>query len=286
MKIIDPHLHLFDLTKGDYHWLKADNPPTWPDKEQINQDFLEDDLQLSSNVELAGFVHIEAGFDNNEPWREIQWLQSVCQKPFRSVACLDITLSPQIFALHLSKLLAFDSVVGCRYILDDEAAILLSKTHVQNNLKRLAQHQLSFDAQLSLRDNDSVQALINILTSIPELTIIINHGGWPSADRSNSDYKHWLTNIEALAKFPQCAIKCSGWEMTDRQYKQAWLCNVIEDCLTYFGDDRVMLASNFPLCLFTREYAVLWQSYCDRTGLSQQQLAAVIYKNSYNWYKF
>jgi predicted TIM-barrel fold metal-dependent hydrolase len=286
MKIIDPHLHLFDLTKGDYHWLKANNQPLWPDKARINRNFSESDLQLSSNLELAGFVHIEAGFDNNKPWREIQWLQSVCKMPFRSVACIDLTLSPQLFTFHLKQLLTFKSVVGCRYILDEEAVTLLKNTQVQNNLRLLAQHKLSFDAQLILNDNKSVQALINVLKDIPELRVIINHAGWPSVDESNTEYNHWLTNIRSLAKFPQCAIKCSGWEMTDRRYKQAWVINIIDICFTHFGEGRVMLASNFPLCLFTRDYGVLWQNYCESTGFSQHLLASATYNTAHDWYKF
>ena len=147
MKIIDPHIHLFDLAKGDYHWLKASTPPLWSDKAIINKNFSESDLQLNSNAELAGFVHIEAGFNNNEPWREIQWLESVCQKRFRSVACIDITLSSEEFQYHLNKLLTFKSVVGCRHILDENTAALLADTQVQKNLARLSQYQLSFDAQ-------------------------------------------------------------------------------------------------------------------------------------------
>ncbi|MFT5756676.1 MAG: L-fuconolactonase [Alteromonadaceae bacterium] len=286
MKIIDPHLHLFDLTQGDYHWLKADNAPFWPDKAHINKNFFESDLKLNSSLELTGFVHIEAGFDNNEPWREIEWLQSVCQKSFRSVACIDITLSPQKFEHQLTKLLTFKSVVGCRYILDENAATLLLNTQVQENLTLLAQHQLSFDAQLALSDDESVRALIKLLKNIPELTVIIDHSGWPPANTNSTDYHHWLNNIKSLAHYRQCAIKCSGWEVTDRQYQQAWVINIIQDCFTFFGEKRIMLASNFPLCLFASDYSALWQSYYEHTGFSQQQLEAVLYKNAYNWYKF
>ena len=82
IKIIDPHLHLFDLKQGDYHWLKADNPPNWPDKNVINNTFDEQDLSLSPPLSLAGFVHIEAGFDNLQPWRELNYLQKSCPITF------------------------------------------------------------------------------------------------------------------------------------------------------------------------------------------------------------
>jgi len=278
MKIIDPHLHLFDLTKGDYHWLKADNPPLWPDKEKINQNFIEDNLQLKTNLSLAGFVHIEAGFNNEQPWREIQWLEQTCQKPFRSVAAIDITLTSKKFQKQLSKLLAFKSVVGCRYILDEQAVALLSNTQVQENLTLLAQHQLSFDAQLSLANDNNVQALIQ--------RIIINHAGWPPVDKKMSSFRLWLANIKRLAQYPQCAIKCSGWEMGNRTYQHTWLIDIIKHCLSCFGENRVMLASNFPLCLFYGDYADLWRLYCEDIGISIQHLELIGYNNAFHWYKF
>ena len=63
MKIIDAHLHLFDLQAGEYRWLSPDNPPFWPDKPVIAKNFSESDLVVSAPEQLSGFVHIEAGFD-------------------------------------------------------------------------------------------------------------------------------------------------------------------------------------------------------------------------------
>ena len=96
MKIIDPHVHLFDIAQGDYHWLKPDNSPFWSDKALINKTCVEGDLAFifetdlksepvfSSELELvlASFVHIEAGFDNKRPWRELNNLEATCKKTF------------------------------------------------------------------------------------------------------------------------------------------------------------------------------------------------------------
>ena len=46
MEIIDPHLHLFDLEQGNYDWLKPENPPAWPDKDQIRKNYSESDLNF------------------------------------------------------------------------------------------------------------------------------------------------------------------------------------------------------------------------------------------------
>ena len=72
-KIIDPHIHLFDLAKGQYQWLQTNNPPFWPDKHIIQKNFIEQDLKLNNNFSLEGIAHIEAGFDNESPIEEINF---------------------------------------------------------------------------------------------------------------------------------------------------------------------------------------------------------------------
>ncbi|WP_315980654.1 amidohydrolase family protein [Aliamphritea spongicola] len=55
------------------------------------------------------------------------------------------------------------------------------------------------------------------------------------------------------------SVKASGWEMQDRTFQPDQVSETVNILLEVFGERRVMLASNFPLCLFSREYAELWQ---------------------------
>ena len=70
---IDPHIHFFALNEGHYGWLKPANAPFWPDKKAIAKHTTEHMLYCASLGQLGGFVHIEAGFDNERPWREIDF---------------------------------------------------------------------------------------------------------------------------------------------------------------------------------------------------------------------
>lgn len=53
MKFIDPHIHLFNLALGQYQWLKPENPPFWPDKNIINNNFTESDLSTSDKWPIS-----------------------------------------------------------------------------------------------------------------------------------------------------------------------------------------------------------------------------------------
>ena len=271
MKIIDPHLHLFDLNQGEYSWLKPECPPFWSDKSLIAKNFSEHDLRLEESLTLAGFVHIEAGFNNQQPWREIAWLENTCKLPFRSVAMLDITLPKAEFLSQLDILKSYKSVVGIRYILDEEALTILSHKHCVTNLTTLAAYNLSFDLQMPIINTAAVDKLLTELTQIPALKICINHAGWPPQYdvkdnlRNSVEAKQWLLNLKRLASFDNIYIKCSGFEMIESNYSISWAHNIIHQCINAFGVSRVMLASNFPLNLFHGSYENTWFSYLSLT---------------------
>jgi len=291
-KLIDAHLHLFDLVQGDYHWLKEDNPPFWPNKSMISQNFNEQNLTVSPPFELGAFIHIEAGFDNQQPWREIAWLESHCQLPFKSVAAIDLTLNKNDFVQQVDKLLSYQSVIGCRHILDEQAENILQSKDIQYNLNYLATKQLSLDLQMAIADKGALNLLVNLLKKIPTLTVIIDHAGWPpypnegKFDSKSQEYTwhNWQAAIHTLSEFEQCAIKCSGWEIIDKNYTIEFLGKVIGSCIETFGDNRVMLASNFPLTLFNRSYDSLWQTYSG-LNFTSNQLTALMSANAAYWYR-
>jgi L-fuconolactonase len=282
-KIIDPHLHLFNLKKGDYAWLKPDNPPVWPDKHLINKNFVEADTVLQPPNQLAGFVHIEAGFDNQQPWREIDWLQQHCTLPFKSVAFADITATT--FAEHLDQLKQRTSVVGIRHILDEQAEEILSSPLIQQHFSLLAAMEFSFDAQLSLADCQAVERLISLANTHKAVRIIINHAGWAPTENNVNARKQWKLNLSKIAKCENIAIKLSGWEMSSRTWQPQHVAIVIQDCLTLLGETRVMLASNFPLCLFTMSYTELWNSYAELSEISAQHFEKITFSNAKSWYR-
>lgn len=197
-------------------------------------------------------------------------------------------------------------MVGCRHILDDCANAILNNKNTVTNLKKLADNQLSFDLQMPLADVNSVETLCLLLKDIPTLSVIINHAGFPpyffNVPASNSEnvlyceYKDWCSGLQMLSQFKQCAIKCSGWEMIERQYTPQWRNHIIEQCVTDFGINRVMLSSNFPLCLFSHSYQKIWQQYTQLYPLLDNQLSTQLVthqqrnqlclENAKHWYKF
>ena len=139
---------------------------------------------------------------------------------------------------------------------------------------------------MPLSDKKSVALLTRLLSALPTLTIIINHSGCPPKVLSSNAGKYWQKGLEQLSQFSQCAIKCSGFELVNRNYTLDWQNKIIQQCLLLFGTQRVMLASNFPLCLFTQSYNKFWQEISTSAEILNLPQSDLFYNNATYWYKF
>lgn len=293
--ITDPHLHLFDPQKGQYTWWQS---LSQPDRNVIARDFSISDLVLPSEFNLQGFVHIEAGFDNQASHKEVALIeQKVKQKveqqlehqvlhhPLKlgSIGCVDLTQPPAVFLQTLSELTYYNSVRGVRHILDDDGVSILNHEHCEKNLHTLSEHSLAFELQmpLSMAKNSSLalHLLLVLLDKLPCLKVIINHCGLPTSDsvlddalksasknkNNGNQFTYWRRAICKIAQYPNVFIKCSGWEMGNRSYTFEHIKQVTKAVCDEFDEDRIMFASNFPLVLFSTSYATYWQTIYEVT---------------------
>ena len=283
IKVIDPHIHLINLQQGEYHWLKRDNPPFWPNKHLINRNFFENDLKLSNHLILAGYVHIEAGFNNTAPWEEIRWLEQIATMPFKSIAGIDLTLPTSQYKQVIQTLKQFSSVIGVRHILDTHARAVLSQDDIITKFQLLAKHNLHFELQMLASDLSTCKLFFDVLNKIPELQVIINHMGLP--DLTQNDLHQWRQGLGLLSISERIKVKCSGWEMLHRCCNRNMIKAILSTVLDMYGQNRVMLAGNFPVNLLWKDYNKLWQSYSvlveDETLFRQ-----LSFVNAKKWYGF
>jgi predicted TIM-barrel fold metal-dependent hydrolase len=319
INIIDPHLHLFDLERGQYDWLKAESPPTWPDKKGINNSYSDTDLQKPASFSVCGYVHIEAGFDNELGHREIANVEQRASLPQRSIGFIDITLEPAEFINEFNNQAQYRSTVGIRHIVETlnltaENSILLEQDTATNEVKRitsilenvnsytnltfLQKHNGIFELQCDVNNRELVVQIFTFFQRLPNLQLVLNHAGFaPSAfdenGQANAAFDDWKLNTELLTRLPNIAVKCSGFEMVDRVYGKSQIQAVLMHCINVFGLDNVMLASNFPLCEFSVTYEHYWQQIFEvleqmvNDGLIKaEHKKALYFDNAFRIYQF
>ena len=246
MKIIDPHVHLFNMEKGDYHWLQAAKPPFWAQKFRIARSYNDRDLSLSDGLQISGYVHVEAGFNNDEGHLEFAMLAEQNTLPMKAIGYIDITLDHEAFLIALKLQSDYTFARGIRYIFEGRTKDIkkvLDNPNTFQNLSFLSKHNGLFELQCDAKNTEIVVMLFAFFNKLPELQIIINHAGFPPLPPStganardagstqamantinqnsglNDDanyqlaYTNWQANILLLSQLAKVAIKFSGFEM-------------------------------------------------------------------------
>ncbi|MBH0045399.1 amidohydrolase family protein [Pseudoalteromonas sp. NZS11_1] len=253
LKIIDPHVHFFNLVEGQYSWLQGANPPAWPNLEKIKQPVSAQQLVKSTDFELVGLVHIEAGFDNTSPINELNWLDSHLKGiPFKAISYNQIDLSADEFINSLEAL-AHLSLCGIRDITEGTDAKRLLDANSFKNLTTLSDTRLHFEAQFDIENSEITKQITYYAKQLPQLQIIINHAGLPS------NLNDWRQGVELLAQHDNIAIKFSGFELLQLTSEQQAAC--FNFLFNHFGQQRIMFASNFPVCQINTSYNTLWHCH-------------------------
>lgn len=274
-KIIDPHVHFFNLNEGQYTWLQGAQPPVWPNLEQIKKPTNATNLVSTCTFELTALVHIEAGFNNNNPITELNWLKRhLSDINYKAVGYAKINDTPQQFKTAIADL-THPSLIGIRDITEGSDGIRLLSPNCLENLAHLAELGLHFEAQFELENTLISERVKHYCQQLPNLKLVINHAGLPH------QLVLWQKGICSLAHNKNVYIKYSGFELLSLNKQQQQAC--FDFILQQFGQLRVMFASNFPVCQIQQSYAAIWQSHfsLSKTPQMWQQLS---YLNALHFY--
>jgi L-fuconolactonase len=111
-------------------------------------------------------------------------------------------------------------------------------------LRALAERNLLFEL---MTHPDQLQAAAARLDDFDDLTVVVEHTGWPRSD-SDEERALWRAGIDALAGVGDNVVcKLSGLAMPSGSVGAEALSPWLEYAIETFGVDRCMFASNFPV---------------------------------------
>jgi predicted TIM-barrel fold metal-dependent hydrolase len=130
-------------------------------------------------------------------------------------------------------------------------------------LRELADRDLVFELMVH---PDLLESAAHELGDFGDLTIVVEHAGWPRSDEAE-ERELWERGITALAALgDNVHCKLSGLAMPLHSNEAAVLRPWIEHCLDTFGVDRCMFASNFPVDAMHGTYDELYGAYDGATA--------------------
>ena len=108
---------------------------------------------------------------------------------------------------------------------------------------------------------DQLEAAAARLAAFPDLTVVVEHTGWPRAN-TDEERSWWRAGISALAALGDHVVcKLSGLSMPFGTMEVDVVAPWLEFALESFGADRCMFASNFPVDSAAGSFDDLYASF-------------------------
>ena len=236
--IVDSHQHFWDPTKANYPSLTDDVAP-------LRRRFGPDDLEplLRANG-VTGTVLVQARSTPDET-RTLLEISAATPFVLGVVGWIDLTRP------NTSTTLAGlpDKLVGVRHQVQDEAdPNWLLRPDVQRGLTAVADAGLVYDLLVRPRE---LPAAAETVRRHPQIRFVLDHVGKPPL--RSGDLTAWTAGVAALADLPNVTCKLSG--LFTEAAPGAKLTTMVEQALRWFGPERCMFGSDWPVCLLATDYA-------------------------------
>jgi len=235
--IIDAHQHFWDVSRGDYSWLRPSDPILY-------QNYLPEDLvPLLSDSDVAATVLIQAAASE----LETQYLFRLAEEhSFIAGVVGWVDFDSPDADRRIANLIGEGQgkLKGLRPMIQD---ILDADWVMQSTLDRvfesMVEHDLVFDA---LVRPAHLPALRLRLMRHPALRVVLDHAGKPPI--AAGDFDTWASDLERLAQDTSAAVKVSGLltEAGDRTTGEE-LHPYVEHIFRCFGPSRMMWGSDWPV---------------------------------------
>jgi L-fuconolactonase len=240
---VDAHQHFWDYDPELYPWIQ----PDWP----IRKSFLPHDLKPF--LDKTGFdacIAVQA----RQTIAETKWLLDLAeQHPFIAgvVGWVDLQAGAPDTQFHD---LASPKLAGVRHVAQDEPddRFLVRKEFLRG-VSILAGRQLAYDILIFPRQ---LPAAIELVRLFPDQRFVLDHIAKPSIRYGLIE--PWAAQIRELAQSPNVFCKLSGMVTEARWYQ--WRLDHFRPYLDIvweaFGEDRLMIGSDWPVCLLSADYLV------------------------------
>jgi predicted TIM-barrel fold metal-dependent hydrolase len=273
MPIIDTHLHLIYPERLAYPWL-ADAP-------SLNKPHrLDDYWTVAERLGIEAALHMEVDVAEADMEAETLLVLGLGNPVVGAIAAC----RPEFpdFARHLDILAGMPGVKGLRRILHGGPDALSQSPLFAENLRRLAEHRLTFDLCVLARQLPIGRALA---ASCPDVVFVLDHCGVP--DIAGKALDPWRADLSAIADLPNVMVKLSGIvAYAGRDWTVEDLRPFTDHVIDVFGFDRIVWGSDAPVLTLTADLT-RWVEATHRllSGCSADEAARVLSGNARRIYR-
>lgn len=249
--IVDTHQHLWDPDTGWYSWLDRE-----PDV--IRRRFVFDDALADMDaLSITGTVLVQSA-DRDEDTDAMLAEAAVNPRVLGVVGYVPLE-QPDQAGDRLQRLRQDPAFVGVRNLIHDQPdPDWLLRRDVADGLRLLEENRIPFDLVAVLPRH--LEHVTYLSETFPSLTIVIDHLGKPPVGPGRTDQRRlWRGLIRRAAENPRVVAKISGLYRSggsptvSEEDLRPW----VEDALSLFGPHRLMIGSDWPICVVAGEYGAV-----------------------------
>ncbi len=239
---IDAHQHYWHYDKHAYGWIDDAMAA-------IRRDFLPP--HAKAEMDRAG-VSASIAVQARQTLEETRWLLDLAgEHPFIRGVVGWIDLRGDVDA-QLAGFSSDRALVGLRHIVQAEPDGFLEDAAFRAGLARLEPAGLAYDILVHARQ---LPQAISLVRRFPRQRFVLDHLGKP--DVRGGGFEAWQRHLRDVAAVPGVCCKLSGL-VTEADW-QTWtpgqLRPYLDAALDAFGPDRIMIGSDWPVCLVAAPYA-------------------------------
>ncbi len=142
---------------------------------------------------------------------------------------------------------------GVRHVLTDEPDdMYLLRPDFRRGIRMLARRGLLYELLIAPRHLDYA---VQLVAAHPDQPFVVDHLALP--DVRGNVLQPWANQLQALASFENVSCKLSGLDLMAvwHAWEPAQFVPFFDVALQAFGPDRLMVASNWPVCTVSGSYA-------------------------------
>jgi len=281
MRIIDTHVHIWDLEKAEYPWLQGDTSilnRTWR-IEEIEKDRKEAGITAGVLVQASG--NLEDSELMLETAYKTDWIRGIVGW----LPLMDTKATQQLLEEIFLKEKYFK---GVRHQIHDEKdPKWLLQPAVIESLKLLASFDIPYDVVGILPSH--IQTVIEVADKIPGLRMVFDHLNWPPIP-TKEKFGRWGDLIKIAAQRKNLYAKISGLGTASGDFQDRTTDDIkpyVKFVLEHFGPERCFCGGDWPVSMLANNYIKTWQTTKDILNdlLNDVQKDKVLFSNANNFYK-
>jgi L-fuconolactonase len=240
--MIDAHQHYWRYDAAEYEWIDDS-------MSVIRRDFLPTDAEgVMGPAGATAAIAVQA----RQTLEETRWLLELAREHHTIAAVVGwIDLQADVGA-QLESFASDAKLAGVRHIVQGESDGFLLRPAFLDGIARLQRYGLTYDMLVYARQ---LKEATTFASRFPDQPFVLDHLGKP--DVRGGEFTNWRRDLEALAALPNVWCKLSGL-VTEADWKtwtRGQLRPYLDAALQAFGPQRVMLGSDWPVCLVAASYA-------------------------------